>query len=157
LLHADERPVGANLAFRTEVLRDVGPFRRDLGRVGRGLASSEETDVVMRLHERGLHVGYEPSAEVLHRVTAERVTLRWLCRRAYEGGASEVVMDRSAPRAGGVALVSTAARRAARAARKTLAAPLRPSAYVASAWQLGMASKSLAMALGRRPRAGEER
>jgi glycosyltransferase involved in cell wall biosynthesis len=157
LLHGDERPVGANLAFRTDVLREIGPFRRDLGRVGSHLASSEETDVVMRLHERGLHVGYEPGAEVYHRVTAERVTMRWLCRRAYEGGASEVLTERATSEQGSVALLAGSARRAARAARLVLTSPLRPRSYIASAWQLGMARASVAAALGRRPRSEPER
>jgi hypothetical protein len=75
------------------VLDEIGPFRADLGRIGDGLLSSEETEVVDRLWARSHLVAYAPRAEVRHRVTAERTTMSWLRRRAYWGGVSYVLTD----------------------------------------------------------------
>lgn len=86
-----EYPVGANAAFRRAMLARAGLFRPDLGRVGSSLLSGEEIDMVLRMTEFGDGVGYTPLATVQHRVPAERVTMKWLRRRAFWGGISQVL------------------------------------------------------------------
>jgi glucosyl-dolichyl phosphate glucuronosyltransferase len=85
---AEERPLnggewlaGTNIAFRSEALLEVGGFAEGLGRTGSTLLSNEELLTTSRLHERGFKSYYNPRAEVLHRVHAERVTPAWLRRR----------------------------------------------------------------------------
>jgi glycosyltransferase involved in cell wall biosynthesis len=56
---------GANMAFRTEVLRELGGFDVALG-TGTEARGGEELAVFARLAWRGHSVGFEPAAIVLH-------------------------------------------------------------------------------------------
>jgi glycosyltransferase involved in cell wall biosynthesis len=51
---------GCNVAFRRQVLDELGGFDPDL-------TSAEDTDLELRLRERGLELGYHPAALVWHR------------------------------------------------------------------------------------------
>ena len=42
-------PIGANMAFRREVFDVAGKFRSEVGRYGKKLLGSEETELCMRL------------------------------------------------------------------------------------------------------------
>lgn len=82
LITGNEWVVGANVAYRTEVLRASGGFSTNLGRVGNaGLLSSEETDIANRLEAVGYKTGYEPGAAVLHVVDDSRTDQSWFARR----------------------------------------------------------------------------
>ena len=83
---------GLNLCFRKEWLRRIGGFRTDLGRVGKCLLSSEETDVLQRISRAGGRLLYEPSAVVGHRVPAGRLRRRWFLSRSYWGKVSDAKM-----------------------------------------------------------------
>jgi GT2 family glycosyltransferase len=93
-----ERPRGANFAVRRSTAQSLGGFRADLGRAGRSLLSGEDDDFLNRLQQAGLEVWWEPGASVSHLVTAERASLRWLLRRAWMQGRSEVRIERGADR-----------------------------------------------------------
>ena len=56
---------GANLAFRTELMRSIGGFDMRLG-VGTPGRSGEDLEVLARLAWRGHAVGFEPAAYLLH-------------------------------------------------------------------------------------------
>ena len=56
---------GANLAFRTAVMRSIGGFDMRLG-VGTPGRSGEDLEVLARLAWRGHAVGFEPAAFLLH-------------------------------------------------------------------------------------------
>ena len=98
LLARHERPRGANFAVRRSTAQDLGGFRADLGRAGRSLLSGEDDDFLNRLQEAGLEVWWEPGASVSHLVTAERASMRWLLRRAWMQGRSEVRIERGTDR-----------------------------------------------------------
>ena len=98
LLARHERPRGANFAVRRSTAQSLGGFRADLGRAGRSLLSGEDDDFLNRLQKAGLEVWWEPGASVSHLVTAERASLRWLLRRAWMQGRSEVRIERGADR-----------------------------------------------------------
>ena len=53
-------PTGTNICFRREPLLDIGGFDEEFGYF------LEETDVNLRLHERGWSISYAPEAEVQH-------------------------------------------------------------------------------------------
>jgi len=91
--------VGANMAFRTRLLREVGGFPEHLGRVGRTLLSGEETFVAESLGERGIRTYYDPDVVVSHHVQRERIERSWLLRRSYWQGVSNALRD---PRRGAV-------------------------------------------------------
>ena len=91
-LAADEFPVGANMAFRTSVLRQ-NPFDPCLGRVGKSLVGCDETSLAMRLKNMG-HCGiWVGTARVKHYIPAERLTLQYVWRWHRGNGQSTVRME----------------------------------------------------------------
>ncbi|MGG5811208.1 glycosyltransferase family 2 protein [Falsiroseomonas sp. CW058] len=106
---------GANMAFRTSALREVGGFPEELGRVGDRLLSGEEVEVLDRLRARGGRAFYDGSVTVRHSIQRDRLRPGWLLSRLHWQGATDALRDR---RQGG-------ARRAPGAAAKlALQAPL---------------------------------
>jgi GT2 family glycosyltransferase len=92
VLRAGEWVVGANIAYRTEALRQIGGFSTNLGRIGAaGLLSAEETDVANRLKSKGFITGYDPDAAVQHLVDASRTTQSWFARRTAWQAVSAVL------------------------------------------------------------------
>ncbi len=81
-------PYGSNMFVRREHLDAIGGFREEVGAKGQNIMSGDELDVFQRLSEIGVKVVYEPSALVRHWVPANRVTRKWLLRRAYKHGFS---------------------------------------------------------------------
>ena len=56
--------IGANVAFRREVLDDVGDFNVHVQRVGNGLGSTEDHEMHVRLWRAGHHGMYDPALTV---------------------------------------------------------------------------------------------
>ncbi|WP_424767439.1 glycosyltransferase [Paenibacillus sp. sgz302251] len=83
-------PYGANVAFRTNLFRHMKPFREDLGRVGKNLLSSEESELIARMRETS-KVYYTPHAAVKHKITKERTTKKWFLKRIFWQGVSDAV------------------------------------------------------------------
>jgi GT2 family glycosyltransferase len=86
--------VGANMSFRRAALLRVGGFRQDLGRVGSTPTGCEETELCIRLGDRGDRhdqpvLVYEPAALVHHHVPASRTTWRYFRSRCYSEGLSK--------------------------------------------------------------------
>jgi glycosyltransferase involved in cell wall biosynthesis len=104
-------PVGANLAFKREVLLRVGGWRNDLGKVDNSLISGEDHEIFHRLLRAGLFSGrYDPAIAVRHYVPASRLASRYFRRWFYWNGRTiarmlpdfypEIDFD-TAPRLGG--------------------------------------------------------
>jgi GT2 family glycosyltransferase len=74
---------GANMAFRTAVLRELGGFDPVLGS-GRAIRAGEDIDVLLRMVLAGHTVVYEPAAIVWHTHRRETPALR---RTMYHYGA----------------------------------------------------------------------
>jgi GT2 family glycosyltransferase len=87
--------VGCNIAFTKSALTAVGGFSTNLGRIGDGsnLLSNEETELIDRVRLIGGTIIYNPSALVMHVVEAQRVTQRWLQRRAAWQAVSDFLSD----------------------------------------------------------------
>ena len=85
---------GTNVAFDRDVLMRVGGFSPRLGRQAGRLLSMEEVAVQRRLRRRGFPIYYDPSIHVHHYVPSERLTRRWLHRRAFWQGISDAIADR---------------------------------------------------------------
>jgi glycosyltransferase involved in cell wall biosynthesis len=81
-------PYGTNMSVRRAAFAAVGGFDERLGRRGRSLVSSEEADLFARVWAGGGRVVYEPAALVLHGVTRDRLTRRWVVRRGWAQGRS---------------------------------------------------------------------
>jgi GT2 family glycosyltransferase len=86
-------PFASNLAFRRAALQAVGGFPVELGPRGATRIANEEDGLFRRLHERGWPVAYEPGALVYHWVHEERLSRRYLLRRSFTQGRSDVVVD----------------------------------------------------------------
>lgn len=97
-LGRDDYLVGANMAFRKDVLQSLGGFDTHLGRRGKSLLSGEEAALVHRLHEHGYPVYYAPKAAVWHTVPKSRARPNWLVRRMFWDGASQPLLDYGADR-----------------------------------------------------------
>jgi len=81
-------PYGTNMSVRRTTLDEVGVFDTRLGRRGRSLVSSEEGDLFARVQAAGGTLAYEPAALVLHGVTRDRLSRRWVLRRGWAQGRS---------------------------------------------------------------------
>jgi len=90
---------GANMAFRTDLLRDIGGFPEELGRVGNRLLSGEEVEVLERLRARARRVFYDGRVTVRHSIQRERLKPGWLLSRLHWQGATDALRDRRRGRA----------------------------------------------------------
>jgi glucosyl-dolichyl phosphate glucuronosyltransferase len=83
--------LGNNMAFRTELLREVGGFREDMGRVGTRPVGCEETELCIRMRQRWPErkIVYEPLARISHQVPPERARLRYYISRCFSEGLSK--------------------------------------------------------------------
>jgi len=84
-------PIGANMAFRSQVFKKYGNFNVNLGRVGAGMQGGEEKDLFYRLLNAGEQVAYIPNAKVNHLVPEKRLTFDFIRKQAIEIGKSEKI------------------------------------------------------------------
>lgn len=70
-------PFGANMAFRTDVLRAY-PFNESLGRAGGLLVGGEDTELFGRLTAAGHRGVWVGKARVFHAIPSDRCTLRFV-------------------------------------------------------------------------------
>jgi glucosyl-dolichyl phosphate glucuronosyltransferase len=85
-----ESPFGANMAFRKEVFSACGGFRTDLGRVGKGMLSGEDSELGRRVIAAGRRLRYEPSAVTYHPVEEFRVHRKYFLKWWFNKGRSDV-------------------------------------------------------------------
>jgi glycosyltransferase involved in cell wall biosynthesis len=92
VLGPDEGIVGANMAFRTEVLRRF-PFNTQLGRVEAGLIGGDDTELVERMKAAG-HTGvWVGQAAVRHYIPSERLTRSYVRRWYVDAGRTHIRKD----------------------------------------------------------------
>ena len=95
LLAPDEAVMGANIAFRRDVLASLGGFDTSLGRIGgaASLLSGEENAVLRRIRAAGGQIAYEPTAVINHIMDPNRLTRRWFRRRFAWEAVSEYLQN----------------------------------------------------------------
>ena len=150
---ADVRNVlGSNMAFRAGLVRAVGGFREDLGRVGTRPAGCEETELCIRLRRRwpARRIVYEPLARVAHRVPRERARFGYFVARCFAEGRSKA---RVAALVGGRDATASERRHALRAlpravARETLRGGLPRAATIVAGLGIVTAGFMLGAAVG---------
>lgn len=86
-------PWGANVSFRKNLLERYGGFRPDLGRKGDVPLAGEETELCMRLQNRGFEIVRVARAPVFHVLRAEELTVEYLMRIAPYQGISDRVVE----------------------------------------------------------------
>jgi glycosyltransferase involved in cell wall biosynthesis len=86
--NTDQRlPVGANLAFKRQMVVDIGGWRTDLGKVDNSLISGEDHEIFHRMRRYNVYSGlYDPSIAVRHYVPASRLTRSYFRRWFYWHG-----------------------------------------------------------------------
>lgn len=86
LKEGEELLYGANCSFRRCAFDELGLFRTDLGRYAQQMLGSEETELQIRILRHGSGVVYTPHAVVHHRVTSDRLQLRYFIKLAFGKG-----------------------------------------------------------------------
>jgi glycosyltransferase involved in cell wall biosynthesis len=94
LLGDDDYVLTANAAFTTDRLRELGGFDESLGPRPGSPMVNDDLDLCRRFTARGGRIVYVPDAVVVHDVPGERLTRRYLLRRAYAQGRSDWLLDR---------------------------------------------------------------
>lgn len=89
-----DRPdiAGANFSMRREVFDRVGPFRTDLGRIGKRLLAGEESHIVGAGIASGYRLVYAPESSLRHWVHPNRADPQYLLGIARWGAYSLVLM-----------------------------------------------------------------
>jgi glycosyltransferase involved in cell wall biosynthesis len=72
--------IGANFAFRREVFDHVGLFSPTLQRVGSGIGSMEDHELLLRLWQSERQTMYTPDLVVTAEVQSERLTKQYHCK-----------------------------------------------------------------------------
>lgn len=87
-------PIGCNMSFRRSIFKQVGFFRCDIGRFGKTLLASEETEFSIRISRKSPYskIIYDPSAVVYHKVAKNRTNLRYLWKRSFYEGISKATI-----------------------------------------------------------------
>lgn len=97
-------PMGANLAFRRDVLVKLGAFDTSLTREGGALFSADENVIMRKLHAAGYEAWFVPAAKVRHQLPGSRVTFRYVAKHAFGSGRSRVIDRATQPGAAGYLL-----------------------------------------------------
>jgi glycosyltransferase involved in cell wall biosynthesis len=99
-MYEDRRkvPLGANMAARRELFRQVGGFRTDLGRTGGRLVLGQEVpELLLRARAAGLRGMYVPAMEVHHHIPARRLTPSYFRKWWFGKGVSRAALERMQP------------------------------------------------------------
>jgi GT2 family glycosyltransferase len=73
----NEVPYGANMAFKTEILKKF-TFNPQLGRIGNGMLGDDELEVIKRLRQSGHYGVWVGTARVRHYIEVQRLTEKYL-------------------------------------------------------------------------------
>ena len=90
-------PIGANMAVRRHVLDRIGGWNPDLGKLKDTLRTGEDHEFALKLATAGFFGVYEPEADALHRVPADRLRLGYFFRWCYDNGRIEAGLEHEYP------------------------------------------------------------
>ncbi len=86
-------PLGANMAVRRHVVDRIGGWNTTLGKLQGTLRTGEDHEFALRMSSAGFTGVYEPSAEVQHRVPADRLQLSYFRRWFFDNGGIEAGLE----------------------------------------------------------------
>lgn len=87
-------PGGGNFSIKRDLFFALGGFCGNLGRSGKSLISNEEILLCYLVEQNKKKVFYTPNAVIHHKVIPERLNRRFLFKRAYAQGISNVILDK---------------------------------------------------------------
>jgi len=90
-------PIGANMAIRRSVADRVGGWNPSLGKLDGTLRTGEDHEFALKMFAAGLTGVYEPRAEVLHRVSAARLSRAYFRQWFSENGVIEAGLESEFP------------------------------------------------------------
>lgn len=82
----DEWLTGTNMIFRRDILKEIGGFDESLGVRPDKRAYGEETDLLIRIHNAGHKIWYDPSIKVLHEFSKAKQSFFFLLRDQFTHG-----------------------------------------------------------------------
>lgn len=94
LLPCRDVPIGANLAFKANVLNSQPLFVAGLGRTRTNLMGCEEIELLCRLMKQNRRIWYSAAGVAMHRTGGERLTSDYYMRREYWNGVSQAAVDK---------------------------------------------------------------
>jgi glycosyltransferase involved in cell wall biosynthesis len=131
-LKVGETPFGANMLFRTDVIRAL-PFDGELGRAGHSHIRGDETELFRELQNAGRPGIWVGTARVKHYIPAERLTFGYIWKFFKGGGQTFVRHKDNPPWRSWWGIPRWAVRQCLTgAARLLLLAPFRSRAWVAA-------------------------
>ena len=86
LLQDKEWISGTNMVFRKNALVEAGGFDPAIGMNGNKLSYGEETQLILRMRDRGMKVYYCAEMRVEHAILPYKLTLRWLLKSNFANG-----------------------------------------------------------------------
>jgi GT2 family glycosyltransferase len=89
-----ERGFGVNMAFRKDLFRKLGGFNEKLGINGKKWLGGEDSDMFLKVRESKWKVIYAHDAQVIHKISGDRIILKKIVKRAFDGGISLAVLKR---------------------------------------------------------------
>jgi GT2 family glycosyltransferase len=102
-----DRVWGPNMAIRSSIFGNGWRFNCRLGPDGTDFCIlGDETDLTIRLEKAGYRAVYLPRSIVYHQIQKERMTFKWLFKRAFSFGREDAYIemgsDLSVPKIGGI-------------------------------------------------------
>ncbi len=92
-LSGEQYLAGVNMAFPRALLAELDGFHPGVDRLGKKLLSNGDILIERLLEAKGYGIFYDPNILVRHFVPKLRTTKKWLLKRSYWQGVSDVVMD----------------------------------------------------------------
>jgi len=84
---------GGNISFKKQLVVDLGMFDTNLGVRGETSYAGEETALYLKVLKENYKVYYNPKAITYHFIEKERISKKYLYRRAFQNGISDAIYD----------------------------------------------------------------
>ena len=88
-----DRVFGCNFSVKRALFSEFGLFNTQLGRKNGGFLGGEDTEFCDRVKKK-YKILYDPNVIVSHLINSDRLTLKWIYKRAYYGGYSKAIQKK---------------------------------------------------------------